>query len=52
MISKIFTEVIIAPNFELKAKDLLSKKNLILITYKRSKKIPLNLILSLLRILS
>ena len=26
MISKIFTEVVIAPNFELKAKDLLSKK--------------------------
>ena len=38
MISKIFTEVVIAPNFEVKAKDLLSqKKNLILIGYKRSK---------------
>ena len=41
MISKIFTEVVIAPNFELKAKDLLSKKkNLILIRYKRSKNSP------------
>ena len=38
MISKIYTEVVIAPNFEVKAKELLSKKkNLILIRYKRSK---------------
>jgi len=38
MISKIFTEVVIAPDFESEAKDLLSqKKNLILIKYKRSK---------------
>lgn len=39
VIGKIFTEVIVAPDFELKALDLLSKKkNLILIKYKRSKK--------------
>ena len=39
MISKIFTEVVIAPDFESKAQDLLSqKKNLILIKYRRSKK--------------
>ena len=39
MISKIFTEVVIAPDFESKAQDLLSqKKNLILIRYRRSKK--------------
>ena len=38
LISKIFTEIVVAPDFDLKAKDLLSqKKNLILIRYKRSK---------------
>lgn len=38
-IAKIFTEIVIAPDFSAKAKDLLSKKkNLILIKYKKTKK--------------
>ena len=41
-ILKLFTEVVIAPNFETEAMKLLStKKNLIIIKYKQQKKTPI-----------